>query len=270
MGACASNDAGGAGGAAAAVDGVTVVMTPFEAKLAAHVKQVCEEEKARVEAEADDGEEEEKKEIDMSQHLTKILLRLPTVKKSFERLRALYTEVDTNGDHSISMEELSSATAFAETNADDLKIFFTEADIDHSNGIEFKEFILVMAFAYFGGEGALPKLDAEVAEQTRLAFLIAAQAFHFFDTDHDGSIVKSEVIGSLMRTKSVATMKAGGSAKSSGGGKGGGNLAFMQSRFAEMDANADGCITFKEFLFAFVDWAGIEDEESEVFGAEEE
>ena len=46
MGACASNDAGGAGGAAAAVDGVTVVMTPFEAKLAAHVKQVCEEEKA--------------------------------------------------------------------------------------------------------------------------------------------------------------------------------------------------------------------------------
>ena len=250
-------------------------MSAFEKKLAAHVKEVCDAEKARVSA-ASEGKEtasgDDAVAKDVGQHLTKILLRLPTVKAAFERLRALFNAVDVNDDHSISIEELMTSPAFGDANPEELKTYFAEADIDHSNGIEFKEFILVMAFAYFGNAGVLPKLDAGVAEQTREAFLTAAQAFHFFDTDHDGSIVKSEVISSMQRSPSSTSIRGGhgGGGKKAAGGVGGGiGVAFMQSRFAEMDADQNGCITFKEFLFAFVDWAGIDDEEDEIFGAEE-
>ena len=269
MGICSSKQAGSVGGAASVA--AVQEMTAFEKKLAAHVKGVCEAEEARVAAasegkEAASGDDAAAK--DVGTHLTKILLRLPTVKAAFERLRALFNAVDVNSDHSISIEELTTSSAFSSTDPEHLRTYFAEADIDHSNGIEFKEFILVMAFAYFGDTGVLPKLDADVAGQTRQAFLIAAQAFHFFDTDHDGSIVKNEVITSLQRTSSTATMSGGGK-KAAGGGRGS-SVAFMQSRFAEMDADQNGCITFKEFLFAFVDWAGIEDEEDENFGAEED
>jgi len=34
-------------------------------------------------------------------------------------------------------------------------------------------------------------------------------------------------------------------------------------RFEEMDWDKDGKITFKEFLFAFTDWVGLEDETEE-------
>ena len=46
-------------------------------------------------------------------------------------------------------------------------------------------------------------------------------------------------------------------------------LEFLTSdRFAELDWDANGEVTFSEFLFAFMQWVGIEDSEAEATAEE--
>ena len=46
-------------------------------------------------------------------------------------------------------------------------------------------------------------------------------------------------------------------------------LEFLTSdRFAELDWDANGEVTFSEFLFAFMQWVGIEDSEAEASAEE--
>lgn len=76
------------------------------------------------------------------------------------------------------------------------------------------------------------------------------EAYVLFDADASGTIDKEEVLHMVAEK----------------GAKGGGNMAsalLSEERWAELDWDKDGKITFVEFLYAFEAWVGVDDEDSD-------
>ena len=76
------------------------------------------------------------------------------------------------------------------------------------------------------------------------------EAYVLFDADASGTIEKEEVLGMVAEK---------------GPGKGGtmASALLSQERWAELDWDSDGTITFVEFLYAFEAWVGVDDEDED-------
>ncbi|KAJ7537289.1 hypothetical protein O6H91_12G106700 [Diphasiastrum complanatum] len=175
-----------------------------------------------------------------------ILVKFPKIDNSFEEVRTVFKKFDKDGSGKIDLEELK--TCFRELQVEftdeEVKAFHEESDMDANKGIDFKEFIVVLALLYLLGVPTntaaksrigLPKLET--------TFETIVDAFVFFDKDGDGFVSKKEMM--------LGMNESGVSDSSSG------NIGIK--RFEEMDWNRNGTITFKEFLFAFTDWVGIDE-----------
>ncbi|EFJ07984.1 hypothetical protein SELMODRAFT_132549 [Selaginella moellendorffii] len=177
-----------------------------------------------------------------------ILMKFPKIDKSFEQVRGVFKKFDKDDSGTIDLEELK--TCFRELQVEftdtEVKAFHEESDMDKSKGVDFKEFIIVLALVYLLGEtGAKPKSRIGLAE-LESTFETIVDTFRFFDKDGDGYVSRKEMI--------TAINEASPGQSSSGESIG-------VKRFEEMDWDKNGMITFKEFLFAFTDWVGIEEEE---------
>jgi hypothetical protein len=75
------------------------------------------------------------------------------------------------------------------------------------------------------------------------------ETYLLFDADGSGTIDKDEVMQQI-REKAAATAS----------GEAGANSLLQADRWAELDWDDDGQISFKEFLWAFYEWVGIDDE----------
>jgi hypothetical protein len=80
------------------------------------------------------------------------------------------------------------------------------------------------------------------------ALRLVLEAYILFDADASGTIDKEEVLAMIRE-------------KGSGGGRN--NALLMEDRWSELDWDHDGQITFKEFLFAFYKWVGVDDIDSD-------
>lgn len=179
-----------------------------------------------------------------------IIMMFPKIDKTFEGVRATFQRFDKDGNGTLDLGELKEC--FRE-----LQVFFTdqevqdlyaESDMDASSGIDFKEFIVLLALVYLL---ATPK---ELSSKCRLglpkleeSFDRIADAFTFFDKDCDGYVSKKEIVEAIGHSSP-------GSRKSDRIGL---------KRFEEMDWDKSGLITFKEFLFAFTNWVDVKDEEED-------
>lgn len=179
--------------------------------------------------------------------LNTIALKFPKADAAFRQIRQKFDFYDKDNSQSIDMDELKECLKELQVSLSESEIqqLFQEADMDSSNGVQFKEFILLMAIVHLlhpsdttgGARFGLPEVDA--------ALNMVEDAFLFFDEDGDGYLSKDEIQHALTD------------------GKEGGAGSAATQRFAEMDYNTDGLCSFKEFLYAYVGWVGTAEDEDE-------
>ncbi len=203
-------------------------------------------------------------------NLNSILMKFPHIKEGFEQMRGVFDTVDTDGSGDIDFQEWCDAMKNHGLTIDmpekhQLNVW-READVDGNNLIDFKEFVVVMAFLYLMDYVALDEnqsgrlTDSQHArtlhlhEKVRTSIDLVVDAFLFFDKDGDGRIKKDEVMRGLDTSYGVSGKKHGVGHPSSG---------IWKKRFAEMDCDHSGSISLKEFIFAFENWVGLDEAEED-------
>lgn len=93
----------------------------------------------------------------------------------------------------------------------------------------------------------------------RNAFHLVLEAYMYFDTKGEG-VIRRDAFDKAMEDE-VADGASTGSRLRKHHSKA---MSFLtEERFAELDWDKDGTITFKEFLMAFEDWIGLNDDEDD-------
>ncbi|XP_021745036.1 probable calcium-binding protein CML21 [Chenopodium quinoa] len=180
-----------------------------------------------------------------------IILKFPKIDQSFRKCKAIFQQFDVDNNDVIDHSELKACfrkleVSFSEEEIDD---FFKACDINEDMGIKFNEFIVLLCLVYLLQEDpsktqlksrmGLPNLEA--------TFETLVDTFAFLDKNKDGYVSKTEMTQAINETTS--------------GERSSGRIAMK--RFEEMDWDRNGMVNFKEFLFAFTRWVGIDEAEDE-------
>ncbi|KAL6553345.1 hypothetical protein OROGR_007187 [Orobanche gracilis] len=161
---------------------------------------------------------------------SRILIKLSRI-----RSRSWWLKTLTTADTSNFELELN----FTDEEIDDL---FAACDINEDMRMKFNEFIVLLCLVYLLKEDqtnqhsiGMPSLKA--------TFETLVDTFVFLDKNKDGHVSRDEMIHAIEETTS--------------GERSSGRIGMK--RFEEMDWDKDGMVNFKEFLFAFTRWVGMED-----------
>jgi calcium-binding protein CML len=131
--------------------------------------------------------------------------------------------------------------------SDEIRDLFNFVDLDDSNSIEVKEFLVTLAI---GSVLDLLKFDGQEKEVVEMLGLIVS-AYLLFDPKAVGLISKSDIDKMFEDNSNSESCKHHA-------GKGGALLS--KQRWDEMDWDQNGNIDFAEFVFAFSKWIDLEDE----------
>ncbi|XP_047977031.1 probable calcium-binding protein CML21 isoform X2 [Salvia hispanica] len=175
-----------------------------------------------------------------------IILKFPKIDQSLRKCKATFENFDEDGNGVIDPQELKHCFEKLEISLTDEEIndLFDACDISEAKGIKFNEFIVLLCLVYFLREDpaahqsswkGMPNLDS--------TFETLVDAFVFLDKNKDGYVSRNEMVDAINETTS--------------GERSSGRIAMR--RFEEMDWDKNGMVNFKEFLFAFTRWVGIED-----------
>ncbi|CAM6103084.1 unnamed protein product [Calypogeia fissa] len=130
-----------------------------------------------------------------------IILKFPKIDEAFEAVKTVFKKFDVDRSGTIDLGELRTCFEELQVNftEEEVREYYEESDLDGSQGIDFKEFIILLALVYLLGEPiegsshkaqhskiGLPQLEA--------TFDTIVQAFVFFDANGDGYISKEEII----------------------------------------------------------------------------
>ncbi|XP_039057247.1 probable calcium-binding protein CML21 [Hibiscus syriacus] len=175
-----------------------------------------------------------------------IILKFPKIDVSLRNCRAIFEQFDEDSNGAIDPEELKNClhklgVCFTEEEINDL---FKACDINQDMGIKFNEFIVLLCLVYLLKDNATAteaksKMGVPNLEAT---FETLVDAFVLLDKNKDGYVSKNEMVQAI----------------SESGEHSSGPIA--TKRFEEMDWDKNGAVSFKEFLFAFTTWVGIEDD----------
>lgn len=181
----------------------------------------------------------------------RIILKFPKIDESFQAVKTVFEKFDKDGSGVMHLKELKNCLGELHVDITDkeLKEFYAESDFDHDHGIDFKEFIVFLALIYFL---AAPSEDSSKGEvpsrlglpQLEASFETIVDAFASLDTNGDGYLSKEELIESMNESSSGRMTDRTGI-----------------TRFEEMDWDNNGLVTFKEFIFSFIDWVRVEEDE---------
>ncbi|XP_043688800.1 probable calcium-binding protein CML21 [Telopea speciosissima] len=176
-----------------------------------------------------------------------IILKFPKIDESLRKCKTIFEQFDEDSNGTIDPEELRHCfhkleISFTEEEISDL---FEACDINENMGMKFNEFIVLLCLVYLLKEDpaalhaksrmGLPNLEA--------TFETLVDTFVFLDKNKDGYVSKQEMVQAINETNSGECCS--------------GQIALK--RFEEMDWDKNGTVTFKEFLFAFTRWIGIDD-----------
>ncbi|KAL7143024.1 hypothetical protein ABFS83_08G163300 [Erythranthe nasuta] len=180
-----------------------------------------------------------------------IILKFPKIDESFRKCKTTFNEYDEDKNGTIDLQELKHCfrkleISFTEEEINDL---FQACDINEDMTMKFNEFIVLICLVYLLKEDPSDK-DAKSQmgmPNLKATFETLVDTFVFLDKNKDGYVSKSEMVDAINETTS--------------GERSSGRIAMK--RFEEMDWDRNGMVNFKEFLFAFTHWVGIEDIDDE-------
>ncbi|KAL0320928.1 UNVERIFIED_CONTAM: putative calcium-binding protein CML21 [Sesamum radiatum] len=183
-----------------------------------------------------------------------IILKFPKIDESFRKCKTTFEEFDEDGNGSIEPQELKHCfrkleTKFTDEEIDDL---FEACDINEDMRIKFNEFIVLLCLVCLLKEYPTAEQDVSRKSQRGMPNLEATfetlvDSFVFLDKNRDGYVSRNEMVHAINETTT--------------GERSSGRIAMK--RFEEMDWDKNGMVNFKEFLFAFTRWVGIEDMDDE-------
>ncbi|TKY58500.1 calcium-binding protein CML21 [Spatholobus suberectus] len=170
-----------------------------------------------------------------------IILKFPKIDESLRKCKAIFEQFDEDSNGAIDQEELKKCfskleISFTEEEINDL---FEACDINDDMGMKFSEFVVLLCLVYL--------LKDDPAALHTATFETLVDTFVFLDKNKDGYVSKNEMVQAINETTS--------------GERSSGRIAMK--RFEEMDWDKNGMVNFKEFLFAFTRWVGIDDIEDE-------
>ncbi|PIN23828.1 Calmodulin and related proteins (EF-Hand superfamily) [Handroanthus impetiginosus] len=180
-----------------------------------------------------------------------IILKFPKIDESLRKCKATFQDFDEDKNGAIDPKELKHCFHKLEISFSDEEIndLFGACDINEDMKINFNEFIVLLCLVYLLKEDptahhaksqmGIPNLEA--------TFEKLVDAFVFLDKNKDGYVCRSEMVDAINETTT--------------GERSSGRIAMK--RFEEMDWDKNGMVNFKEFLFAFTHWVGIEDIDDE-------
>uniref|UniRef100_A0A2P2LYB1 Putative calcium-binding protein CML21 n=1 Tax=Rhizophora mucronata TaxID=61149 RepID=A0A2P2LYB1_RHIMU len=178
-----------------------------------------------------------------------IILKFPKIDESLRKCKAIFEQFDEDSNGSIDQEELRKCfykleISFTEEEINDL---FVACDINEDMGMKFNEFIVLLCLVFLlkDDPAALHAKSKMGMPHLEATFQTLVDAFVFLDKDKNGYVSKNEMVQAINETGE----------RSSGG--------IALKRFEEMDWDNNGMVNFKEFLFAFTRWVGIDDIEDE-------
>ncbi|KAM7251880.1 hypothetical protein ACFE04_023763 [Oxalis oulophora] len=183
-----------------------------------------------------------------------VILKFPKIDESLRNCKTIFQKFDEDSNGAIDHQELKKCFEMLEVTITDIEVdeIFQACDIKEDPGMKFNEFIVLLCLIYlFKDDPAalraktklgMPKLEA--------TFETLVDAFVFLDKNKDGSVSKNEMIEAINES----------------GERSSGRIAMK--RFEEMDWDKNGMVNFKEFLFAFTGWVGIDEAEDEEEGEE--
>ncbi|KAJ9562875.1 hypothetical protein OSB04_008035 [Centaurea solstitialis] len=180
-----------------------------------------------------------------------IILKFPKIDENLRKCKAIFEQFDEDKSGSIDRKELNHCFRKLEIDSTDEEIndLFKECDINDDMEISFNEFVVLLCLVY------LLKKDPVSAhassgkgfQDLEVTFETLVDSFVFLDKNKDGYVSRGEMVRAINETIS--------------GERSSGRIAMR--RFEEMDWDKNGMVNFKEFLFAFTKWVGIEDAEGE-------
>ncbi|XP_027346132.1 probable calcium-binding protein CML21 [Abrus precatorius] len=180
-----------------------------------------------------------------------IILKFPKIDESLRKCKAIFEQFDEDSNGIIDQEELKKCfsklqISFTEEEINDL---FEACDINEDMGMKFSEFIVLLCLVYLlkDDPAALHAKSRIGMPNLEATFETLVDTFVFLDKNKDGYVSKSEMVQAINETTS--------------GERSSGRIAMK--RFEEMDWDKNGMVNFKEFLFAFTRWVGIDDVEDE-------
>jgi calcium-binding protein CML len=180
-----------------------------------------------------------------------IILKFPKIDASLRKCKAIFQQFDEDGSGAIDREELRRCFHKLEVNFSDQEIndLFDACDINTDMGISFSEFIVLLCLVYLlKKDPTVPQTKSKLGSpDLEATFEILVDTFVFLDKNQDGHVSKNEMVHAINETTS--------------GERSSGRIAMK--RFEEMDWDKNGMVNFKEFLFAFTRWVGINSEDDD-------
>ncbi|KAF6145961.1 hypothetical protein GIB67_033320 [Kingdonia uniflora] len=183
-----------------------------------------------------------------------IILKFPKIDESLRNCKNIFEQFDENANGSIDPEELKHCLQKLEISfsEDEITDLFEACDIRDNMGMKFNEFIVLLCLVYLLKEdpASLHAKSLMGLPNAEATFETLVDAFVFLDKNKDGYVSKNEMVQAINETVC--------------GERSSGRIAMK--RFEEMDWDKNGMVTFKEFLFAFTRWIGIDEMEEEEDG----
>ena len=177
-----------------------------------------------------------------------VILKFPKIHNAFQEVKKLFNSCDDDGNGTLDygeikpiMEKLGTQTMTDE----EISTVFNEADMYQNNQLTHKEFMVCLALGYVLGDIKVENSEG-LGGEVKQAFDDVLGAYFIFDVDGGGTLDKEEVMRQ-MQSKEGAFKSASAAS------------VLTKERWAEMDWDHDGNISFKEFFWAFQKWIGSED-----------
>ncbi|XP_047317367.1 probable calcium-binding protein CML21 [Impatiens glandulifera] len=179
-----------------------------------------------------------------------IILKFPKIDTSLRKCKDIFEQFDEDRNGAIDRLELKHCFHNLELNftEEEVNDLFNACDVNEDMGIEFNEFIVLLCLVYLLKEKPSALLQAKsVMSMPNLesTFETLVDAFVFLDKNKDGYVSKNEMIQAIDETGERSSAR------------------IAMKRFEEMDWDKNGSVNFKEFLFAFTRWVGIDEAEDD-------
>ncbi|KAJ8547087.1 hypothetical protein K7X08_010673 [Anisodus acutangulus] len=178
--------------------------------------------------------------------INSIILKFPQFKEGLKEIKGVFEQFDEDSNGTIDREELKKCVKklqfhVKEEEIDDL---FHSCDVDEKEGIQFSEFIVLLCLIYLlmdssSSSDNTSKIGSPELEAT---FNTIVEAFLFLDKRGDGKLHEKDVVKALNEDSPCEKSPS----------------HVTQTRFKEMDWDRSGNVSFRQFLFAFLDWIGID------------